>query len=55
MLYLAVDALKYGVGAVLYHIFEGNDERAIAYTSHILSNSKLNYSQLEKEAVAVFF
>ena len=49
-LVLACDASDYGIGAVLSHITEENQERPVAYISRTLS-----YSQLEKEALAIIF
>lgn len=44
-----------GVGAILSHIMENNDEKVIAYASRTLMKSERNYSQLEKEALALVF
>ena len=52
---LAGDASAYGVGAVISHVMPDGSERPIAYASHTLSNSKRNYSQIEKEALSLVF
>ena len=52
---LACDASAYGMGAVISHVMPDSSERPIAYGSRILSTSEQNYSQLEKEALAIIF
>ena len=54
-LLLACDASEYGIGAVLSHIVNGSEERPVAYISRTLSPAEKNYSQLEKEALAIVF
>ena len=43
------------MGAVISHVFSDNFEHPIAFTSRTLTASQQNYSQLEKEAMALIF
>jgi len=54
-LVLACDASQYGIGAVLSHIMDDEQERPVAYVSRTLSAAEKHYSQLEKEALAIVF
>ena len=52
---MAGDASAYGIGAVISHVFADGKERPVAYASRTLSASERNYSQIEKEALALVF
>lgn len=51
---LACDASPTGIAGVLSHIING-EERPIAYASRALTSAEQNYSQLDREALAIVF
>lgn len=53
-LILTSDASPTGVAAVLSHMING-EEKPIAYASRSLTSSERNYSQLDREALAIVF
>ena len=52
---LAADASPYREGAVISQQYSDGSERPIAYASRTLTASEKNYSQIEKEALALVF
>ena len=50
---LEANASAYGVVAVISHVLPGGSERPIAFASWTLTPSERNYTQIEKEALAL--
>lgn len=53
-LILATDASAFGIGACLSHRLPNGEERPILFTSRTLTNCEKDYSQLDKEATAIY-
>ncbi|CAH2100883.1 unnamed protein product [Euphydryas editha] len=54
-LILAVDSSAYGLGAVLMQRSADGRERPVSCASRTLNAAERNYSQLDKEALAIVF
>lgn len=52
---LSTDASPNGIGVVLSHVMPDNTERPIAYASRSLTPAEKNYSQIDKEATAIYW
>lgn len=52
---LTCDASNYGVGVILFQIDHNNIKILVAFASRTLNKAELNYSQLDKEALAIVF
>lgn len=51
---VVADSSAYGIGAVLCHVIDGV-ERPVCFASRSLNSAERNYSQLEKEALALVY
>jgi hypothetical protein len=54
-LQLACDASPYGIGAVISHVMPNGNEQPVGFASRSLTAAEKNYSQLDKEALAIYF
>lgn len=51
---VSADSSSYGIGAVLAHIINGK-ERPVCFASRTLNQAERNYSQIEREALALVY
>ena len=50
---IACDASQVGIGTVLFHTLPNNIEKPTTYASRKLSKAEKNYTQIQKEALAI--
>ena len=54
-LIIAAGASEYGIRAILLHIFEHGSTKPIVHASRSQLPAKKNYSQIEKEGLAIIY
>lgn len=54
-LILISDASQYGIGVCIAHKFPDGREKPIAFSSRTLNKAEINYSMIDKEALAIYF
>ena len=54
-LVLACDASQYGLRTVLSHVMEDGKDMLVVYTFRTLTLAEKNYSQMEKQRIAIMF
>lgn len=54
-LIVACDASPFGLGGTLSHIYPDKTERPIMFVSRTLNKAEQNYTQVDHEAVALFW